>query len=546
MRKITLNFQVILHMAKILALSSVRAKRTKGSVPTGFAKSPKMNILVFLIGFPVAAFFVNNFAGVFLKDLDLSLFFLQIAIFLPSLMTLASVMYGLLFEFSQSSSVGSADIINWLPIKAIEFVFASVLSMIYFLAPLLAVVFGATFGISLSVNMLDLGLLSIVFGVLGMFLGAFLIEIIRAITNRVSASFYKRSGRTTVAIRMLLFLVFMVAFILVSNANFLFTILQQFMGGIGNAWFIPMLWPSLAVMSYLTAEHLQVLVYTVSSIGLAAALLWASVKLREKYWVPAPFSIKLKPSKAYTPKRGFLGSLGFTAAEAALIRKDLRGLTRRKEMIVWIAVPLALSLISLFSFQSSWETTTTTIDKLALFWGPLMGVLMLAFYMALTGVGQEGSAFLNLLVIPLKEKEVAKSKLAIALFPSFCALVAVTAFIQVMLQLRLEALIAIIVTLFAVLFECAFVGLAVGSRFPDFTEVPRARFIDQKGVWLGMLIIAACVGVTFLPPFLYSYRILGYFPLLAVPVLSAIACILICYASYRATLSSLQKLTHQP
>jgi len=546
MRKITLNFKVILHLAKILALSSVRAKRTKGSVPTGFAKSPKINILVFLIGFPVAAFFANNFVGVFLKDLDLSLFFLQIAIFLPSLMTLASVMYGLLFEFSQSSSVGSADIINWLPIKAIEFVFGSVLSMMYFLAPLLAVVFGAAFGISLSVNMLDLGLLSLVFGVLGMFLGAFLIEIIRAITNRVSASFYKRSGRTTVAIRMVLFLVFMVAFILVSNANFLFAILQQFMGGIGNAWFIPILWPSLAVMSYLTAEHLQGLVYTASSIGLAAALLWVSVKLREKYWVPAPFSIKLKPSKSYTPKRGFLGSLGFTAAEAALIRKDLRGLTRRKEMIVWIAVPLALSLISIFSFQSSWETATTTIDKLALFWGPLMGVFMFAFYMALTGIGQEGSAFLNLLVIPLKEKQVAKSKLATALSPSFCALIAVTAFIQVMVQLRLEALIAIIVTLFAVLFECTFVGLAVGSRFPDFTELPRARFIDQKGVWLGMLIIAACVGVTFLPPFLYSYRILGYFPLLAAPVLSAIACILICYASYRATLNSLQKLTHQP
>jgi hypothetical protein len=545
MRKIALNFRVISHMAKILALSSVRAKRATGSVPTGFAKSPKINILVFLIGFPVVAFFANNFAGVFLKDLDLSLFFLQVAIFIPSLMTLSSVMYGLLFEFSQSSSVGSADIINWLPIKAIEFVFASVLSMTYFLAPLLAVFFGAIFGISVSVNMLDVGLLSLVFGVLGMFVGAFLIEIIRAITNRVSASFYKRSGRTTVAIRMVLLLAFMVAFILVSNANFLFAILQQFMGGIGNAWFIPILWPSLAVMSYLTAETLQVLMYTASSIGFAIVLLWASVKLREKYWVPAPFSIKLKPPQAYTPKRGFLGSLGFNAAEAALIRKDLRGLTRRKEMIVWIAIPLAMSLISLFSFQTSWATAPSTIGKLALFWGPLMGVFMFAFYMALTGIGQEGSAFLNLVVTPLKEKEIVRSKLTTALSPPFCALIALTAFMEVMVQLRLEALIAVIVTLFASLFECAFVGLALGSRFPDFTEVPRARFVDQKGVLLGMFVIAACIGITFLPPFLYSLHVFGWFPLLAAPFLSAIACLLICYASYRATLNSLQKLTHQ-
>jgi hypothetical protein len=544
MRKKPLNLKLILHMAKILALSSVRARRAQSSVPTGFAKSPKINIIISLIAFPAAALLANTFVGAFLGDLDLSLFFLQVAIFIPSLMTLASVMYGLLFEFSQSSSVGSADIINWLPIKVIEFVFASVLSMIYFLAPLLAIFFGAALGIAMSVNMLDVGLLSMVFGVLGMFVGAFLMEIIRAITNRVSASFYKRSGRTTVAIRMVLLLTFMVVYILVFNANFLFTILQQFMGGIGNAWFIPMLWPSLAIMSYLTAESLQALIYTVSSVGLAMVLLWVSVKLRERYWVPAPFSIKLKSSKAYTPKRGFLGSLGFTAAEAALIRKDLRGLTRRKEMIVWIAMPLAMSLISLFSFQSSWVTATTTLTKLAIFWGPLMGVFMFAFYLTLTGVGQEGSAFLNLLVTPLKEKEVTKSKLAIALFPSFGVLVAVTALIQVMVPLRLEALIAVTVTLFAGLFECAFVGLAVGSRFPDFNEVPRARFIDQKGILLGMFIVAACVGVTFLPPFLYSFRILG-FPLLAAPVLSATACVLICYVSYRATLSSLQELTRQ-
>jgi hypothetical protein len=546
MRTITVNFKVILHLAEILALSSVRAKRTKGSVPTGFAKSPLINIITAAIAFPAAAILTNRFVGVFLEDISVSAFFVQISIFLPSLMILAAIMYGLLFEFSQSSSAGSSDAINWLPIRAVEFVLASVLSMIYFLAPILAVVFGVTFGISLAVNMVNIGLLSLVFGVLGMFVGAFLIEIVRAITNRVSASFYKRSGRTTVAIRMVLFLVFMVAFILVSNVNFLFTILQQFMGGIESAWFIPILWPSLAIMSYMNTETLQLLIYAISSVGLAIAFLWAGVKLRETYWVPAPFSIKLKPSKSYTPKRGFLGSLGFTAAESALIKKDLRGLTRRKEMIVWIAIPVAISLISLFSFQTSWETTTSTIEKLALFWGPLMGVLMFAFYMTLTGIGQEGSAFLNLVITPLKEKEIVKSKLTTALSPPFFALIALTAFIQVIVQLRFEALIVVMVTLFAALFECAFVGLALGSHFPDFTEVPRARFIDQKGVLLGMLLIAVCIGVTFLPPFLYSLHILGWFPLLAAPVLSAIACILICYVSYRATLNSLQKLAHQP
>ena len=544
MRKTALNFRLILHMAKVLALSSVRARRTTSSVPTGLAKSPKINLIIAAIAFPVVAFLATSFVNSFLEGLSLGAFVFQISIFLPSFMTLAAIMYGLLFEFSQASSVGSSDIINWLPITAVEFVLASVLSMLYFLSPLLALVFGASFGLSLSANMLDTGLLTLVFGILGIFFGAFILEIIRAVTNRVSTSFYKRSGRTAVAVRMIVFLILMVTFFLVSNINFLFTILQQYMGGIGNAWFIPLLWPSLAVMSYLTAEPLQTLIYAVSSVGLVVVFLWASVKLREKYWVPVPVSITLKPSKPYAPKQGFLGRLGFNAAESALVKKDLHGLTRRKEMMVWIALPLAMSLISLFSFQSSGTTSNTTLSKLTPFWGPLIGVFLLAFYMALTGIGQEGSAFLNLRIIPLKEREVAKSKLAVALLPSTAILIIVMAFIQIIVQLRLEASITVAVTLFAGLLECAFVGLAVGSRFPDFTELPRARFVDPIGTLVGMFIVAVCVGITFLPPFVYSFHVLR-FPILIAPLLSMIACVLVCYVSYHVILTSLQQLTRQ-
>ena len=517
----------------------------KGSVPTGFAKSPKMNIIAAFAAFPITAFLAINFTGLFLKDLSASMFMFQIAIFLPSLMTLAAIMYGLLFEFTQSSSVGSSDVINWLPINALEFVLASVLSMLYFLAPILGIIFGATLGLSIFTNMLDVGLFSLAVSILGLFLGAFILEIIRAITNRVSSSVYKRTGRTAIAIRMIVFILVFVVFMLVSNVNFLFSILNQFMGGIESAWFIPLLWPSLTIMTYIATETLQLILYTSLSLALTVSLLWISVKLREKYWVPSPFAIKITSSKPYTPKQGFLGSLGFTTAEAALLKKDFRGLTRRKEMMVLIAVSLGISIISLFSTPSTLATAATTFDRLALFWGPLMGVFMFAFYLALTGIGQEGSAFLNLLIIPLKEKEVIKAKLSTPLFPTVCAMVVITALIQLIVQPRLEALIAITVALFAVLFECSFVGLAVGSRFPDFTEVPRARFIDQKGLWLGMLIMAGCVGATLLPLLLYAFSGLA-FPLLASPVLSAIVGILICYASYRAILNSLQKLTTQP
>ena len=539
-----MNIRLILHFAKILALSSVRAQRMKGSVPTGFAKSPKLNLIIGFVGFLLSIFLTNNFAGSLFADLSLSSFTFQIAIFLPSLMTLTAIMYGLLFEFNQSSSVGSSDIINWLPIHPLEFVIASVFAMLYFLAPILGIVFGASLGLALSSNMLDVGFVSLILGILGLFLGSFILEIIRAITNRVSSSVYKRTGKTAIVVRMAIFITIFIVFMLVSNVNFLFSILQQFMGGIEFAWFIPILWPSLTILNYLSAEILQMVIYGFLSLSFTIFLLWISVNLRKKYWVPSPFAIKLE-SKPYTPKKGLLGSLGFTLAESALIKKDFRSLTRRKEMLIWIAVPLGISIISLFSVQSSLSTATTTLDRLTVFWGPLMGLLLFAFYVSLTSIGQEGSAFLNLQIVPLKVKEIAKAKISIPIIASVSIMLVVVFLIQLIVQPRLEVIIAIAAALFAIILECSFVGLAVGSRFPDFSEVPRARFIDQKGVWLGFLIMGVCIVITILPLFLYSLGILWSFSILIIPIPTAISGFMICYVAYQQIINNIHKLTSE-
>ena len=537
-----MNFKLVLHFAKILALASIRAKRVQGSTPTGFSKSPKINIVFGIASFLVAAVLVFFFVTDVLAEFNPESFMVQIAIFLPSLMTLMAVMYGVLFEFSQSSSVGSSDVINWLPIRPVEFVLASVLSMLYFLAPLLGIVYGAVIGLSISTNMLDVGLFCLVISSLGLFLGTFTLEIMRAITNRVSSTVYKRTGRTTVIVRMVMFVLIFVVYMLLTNVNFLFSMLNQFMGGIQSGWFIPILWPSLTVMSYLSTQTLELLAYSLLSVVLTVTFLWVGVKLRQKYWVPVPFAINLASSKPYSPKQGLLGSLGFTAAESALVKKDFRGLIRRKEMMAWIAVPVGISLISFFSTQSSLGSAVSTIERLAIFAGPLMGVFMFSFYLSLTAIGQEGSAFLNLLINPLKEKEIIKAKLSTPLIPSICAMFAVTVLIQLIIQLQPLTLIAITVALFSALFQCGFVGLLIGSKFPDFNEVPRARFIDQKGVWLGMLLIAGCVGLTFLPLIIYSFFSSGIFPIFAAPIISATIGIVICYVSYLETINSLQKL----
>lgn len=332
---------------------------------------------------------------------------------------------------------------------------------------------------------------------------------------------------------------------LVFNVNVLLTVLQYFVGGVDNAWFIPILWPTLAIKRYLAADTMQTLLYTLLNMSFTLGLLWTSVKLRAKYWVPIPISIQLAPSKPYTPKRGLLGRLGFTVAETALIRKDFRSLTRRKEMFGWIAIPIAIGIISIITTFSAWAAATTPIEKLAFFAGPLIGIVMFAFYLALTGIGQEGNAFINLLTAPLKEKEIIKAKLVTALFPATGALTVLLIIVQLLIYPSLEIMIAITVAFFFVVLEAVVIGLAVGSRFPDFTEVPRIRFVTRQGIYFGILLLFGSIGVTLLPLFLYAVTQIHILKALSMPgitLLTALIAIIIFYSSFRATRHSIQKL----
>jgi len=72
-----------------------------------------------------------------------------------------------------------------------------------------------------------------------------------------------------------------------------------------------------------------------------------------------------------------------------------------------------------------------------------------------------------------------------------------------------------LVTLFISVFglvtiiESAVVGLAVGGRFADYSEVPRARFVSPNGMMIGMVALAVVVGGTFFAPQLLDRLNLG-------------------------------------
>jgi len=489
-----------------------------------------MNTIVSVAGFPLAVILTYLFIARIIKsEAFIYLTCTQLLIFFPSFTVLLSIMFSLMFEFSQSSSAASTDMINWLPIGATEYVLGSALCTIYFTSPMLSLILGVSLGLAIYTGMTTVWVLTAVLGLLGAFLGAFVIEVVRALINRASATLYKRGGKSTMVVRSLMIIVLIATFSIMFNINILLTFIQWFVGSISNAWFIPMLWPSLAIMNYIQADLTKTTIYTVLSAVFTSAFLWASVKTRAKYWVPVPVSIKLAPPKIYTPKKGFLGIFGFTAAETALIRKDSRSLIRRKEMASWIAIP-------------PWNPTASTMNRLFFFMMPGFGILLLAFFLALVGIGQEGSAFVNLLTAPLGARQIVRAKLAAALFPSTCALSILIVFVQVLVQPRLEVMLAVTVAGFAALLETTLVGLAVGVRYPDFSEVPRARFVSQQGALLGMALMGATVAATCSPILTHPFFLSRFLNLSMATAVTAAIAAATCYLGYRAATLGAQQL----
>ena len=209
-------------------------------------------------------------------------------------------------------------------------------------------------------------------------------------------------------------------------------------------------------------------------------------------------------------------------------------------MASWIAIPAIMCIVTIFT--TPWNPTASTMYKMLFFMMPGFGILLLAFFLALVGIGQEGSAFVNLLIAPLRAKQIVIAKLVVALFPSTCALSILIVFVQMIVQPRLEVMLAVTVAGFAVLLEATLVGLAVGARYPDFTEVPRSRFVSQRGALLGMALMGVTVAATCSPVLVHSFFLSRFLSLPMATIVTAVIATAACYLGYRAATLVVQQL----
>jgi len=525
-----MGFKIALRFASILALSSVRSRK---KVSKRLVKRPVYNLYVAAIIFPVLA--VSLFRMVHNVDLTLArLVYFQVAIFVPSFIAFFAMMYSLMYEFGQSSSAASTDMINWLPIRPQDYVLASTLSTLYYVSPMVAAFIGGSLGVAVHVEALDLFFLSSALGLMSAFLGAFVLEAVRALMNRTSGVLGGR-GRAALYIRMVLSLLLMASFYLIYNTEILFRIIGWFSGNVNKAWFMPLLWPSLVITSYMRADALGAVGYAFVSLAATSLAFVASARLRRMYWAPAPVSYRLGSSGVSITGRGALGLLGFSAPVAALIRKDLRSLVRRREMWRVIIMPFLFIMYTFINTDYSflWNPMLSPFERTAQLVSFGFVAVFLSLYMALASIGQEGGAFDNLRIPPLTAKEITKAKTAASFISGLFLSSFIIFILLAIIRPPWEISMAFTVPGVLLVLEAALCGMIGGARYPSFKEVPQSLYFSPLGSVIGIIILIVVGVCTFLPIYLGSTGALLGLGLSWAILISVVIATLVCLILYR-------------
>jgi hypothetical protein len=425
---------------------------------------------------------------------------------MPTAIAFMLILFGILGEISQPIQSSSTDLINWLPISPGEYVAGSTMSLSYTYSFVFAFLTGATLGPAMVLNMFPTWVVAAVMTLLSLFMGACVVELLRALTNRISSSFYKRSGRSGIFVRLLLTIIVLVFFQLLFSGNIMIYLLQGLMLTVRTAWFVPVVWPSLAVLSVSQGDLVAVSTFAALTLAFLVALFGFAVRARAVYWVPVPVSIRLT-NQTYHPSAQDRKLFGLGVAESAIFRKDLRSLTRRREMARLLAIPFVLA-VSLGLSAFSMPSAPRAAGFYALIPVYVMPVAIFCAIMSMTSIGQEGVAVWNLYVAPITPRQILRVKLVLPVVLGLTFSVAMLIFFGFVLKITMTNFVILLILSAVIVLGESALGLFFAAKFADFRDIIRSRFVSAWGSLFGTLVSLILVGIT-VSPIVVSIMIRG-------------------------------------
>ena len=434
----------------------------------------------------------------------------------PTAIGFTVIILGVLYEISQPVQFMNTDLVNWLPISPIEYVAGSIISMSYLYSFMLSLFLGGLLGPALYFGLGMVWAAAALMAMVALLTGSCVVEILKALTNRISSSFYKRTGRSGIAFRLALTIIILVFVQLIFSGQIALYLIQSLVQAIRAAWYTPVVWPSVAVLSIANGSVLDFMIFTTLSMVFTLALFGIAAGLRARYWIPVPVSIRLT-KRTYHPSISRIRILGLGSVESAIFRKDLRSILRRREMARFLAIPFVLAISTIISlFSNRFESDSAGLLSVIVLY--LLSVTIFVQMLGMTSIGSEGYAVWNLYAAPIQPRELLRSKLlyVTSLGLTFCMTMAVV--FSILVSSAMNHLLTLVTLGIATVLEQGAIGIGIGARFPDFRETVRSRYVGFWGSILGVL-VGLIVSMVTISPILLSIllyrRFLESFTILA-------------------------------
>ena len=424
---------------------------------------------------------------------------------LPTLVLGISIVFTLLQQ-AQLAAKASSQVMYWLPVTWQEHTLASILSNL--LGFPVAIVTGLTAGLLVfsAFNGLILqALLTVVVVSAAAFFASAITEIVRVLQVRFTGAVYKSSGRAAIWVRFITYLLIVAILYIVyfyaiyGPGSFVSTLTA-----VQNmAWYVPFIWPALILSYAAEGLALQAAAFAAVSAVLIAGLYYLAVELNKRFGLYEPPAITVQKSGFYAPKSGLLGKIGFPSVEAALIRKDLRAFTRRRELLSVYILPVAVIIVSLFNTFGVTSSTSGGAQigvayQGILFLLPASGMAMLLGEIL---IGEEGPVMWRIYASPISAKNLIRSKFFILVLFSVISLILSSVVGAVFLHPSLRKLVITVVESFLMILAIGSVSMLIGIKGPDFSTTRRARMVRQEWSLVGFFVCSITGAGVFAPVF---------------------------------------------
>jgi hypothetical protein len=471
----------------------------------------------------------------------------------PSLVLIFSLVFTMMGQIQRMGVSASLQPPYWLPITWEEHTLASTLAnLIGFPLASLILFSSAIATVSIYLEQAPLAALTIFALPASAFIASTTTEIFRILQVRLIGAVYKSTGKAAVWVRFLGSMVFLVVFYVVwfafTSGTGSIALIQSVAGAQQAVWFVPYVWLGMVLAAFVSGLFVQTVIFSLASILFILVLFYVAVRLNTRFGLYEPPAITVSRG-VYAPKVGFLGKLGFSSLEAAVMRKDFKAFTRRRELMYVFIMPLVIILVPLMQYLGIYGTPVPGGSRFLLAFILLGPGAIMAAMLGLMIIGEEGESVWLFFSSPITARGLVKCKYAFVIIFSFVVMLVCGVIGILVARPSPDIAMALLIESILLIFALGAVSLGAGIKGADFTEAPRPRMVRPLTVLVYMLLCLVLAMAIFSPLLLYAVA-MEYIPVpvtlpkISLPVavsISAVVALVVTFVFYKIALKNAEE-----